>query len=141
MRILVCGGRTWGEVPVDTPPDQLAAAREKAMRERWTVHASLDELTIDDGEMLPRAGTVIITGCAPGADRCADGWAVCNWTQLLEFPADWRTHGKAAGPIRNQRMLDEGKPDVVIAFPGGRGTADMVRRAERAGVRVVRVAP
>lgn len=46
------------------------------------------------------------------------------------------TNGKAAGPIRNQRMLDEGKPDLVVAFPGGRGTADMVRRAKAAGVPV-----
>jgi hypothetical protein len=44
--------------------------------------------------------------------------------------------GKAAGPIRNQRMIDEGKPDLVIAFPGGRGTADMVSRAKKAGIPV-----
>jgi hypothetical protein len=50
--------------------------------------------------------------------------------------ADWNTHGRAAGPIRNQRMLDEVKPELVVAFPGGRGTADMVRRAREAGVNV-----
>lgn len=45
----------------------------------------------------------------------------------------------AAGPIRNQHMLDIGKPDVVLAFPGGRGTEDMIRRAEKAGVPVKRI--
>jgi hypothetical protein len=57
------------------------------------------------------------------------------------FPADWDTHGRAAGPIRNQRMLDVGKPDFVIAFPGGHGTANMVRKAKAAGVQVLEVAP
>jgi hypothetical protein len=66
-------------------------------------------------------------------------WAKQFGIQTLAFPADWKTHGKAAGFIRNQRMLDEGKPDLVLGFPGGSGTADMCSRAERAGVRVVRV--
>lgn len=47
-----------------------------------------------------------------------------------------RLEGKAAGPIRNQRMLDDGKPDRVLAFPGGRGTANMVKLAKAAGVPV-----
>ena len=51
----------------------------------------------------------------------------------MEMPADWTKHGKAAGPIRNQKMLDE-CPDLVVAFPGGKGTADMVRRAMKAGI-------
>jgi hypothetical protein len=42
--------------------------------------------------------------------------------------------GKTAGPLRNQRMLDEGKPDLVVAFPGGGGTKDIVRRAVKAGL-------
>ena len=52
------------------------------------------------------------------------------------YPADWDKHGKAAGPIRNKQMIDEGKPDLVIAFPGGRGTAGAVRLAKFAGVTV-----
>src|SRR5262249_16770583 len=46
---------------------------------------------------------------------------------------EWDELGKKAGPLRNQRMLDEGKPDLVVAFPGGGGTKDMVRRAVQAG--------
>lgn len=57
------------------------------------------------------------------------------------FPADWHRDGKAAGPIRNRRMLLEGMPDLVVAFPGGRGTADMVRRARAAGIEVVEPFP
>ena len=56
------------------------------------------------------------------------------------FPAKWNEHGKAAGPIRNQQMLTEGKPDLVIAFndylPNSKGTLDMVTRARRAGVAI-----
>jgi hypothetical protein len=78
----------------------------------------------------------IVSGMAPGADSLAAEWAQRFGFPLHKFPADWKLHGRAAGPIRNQRMLDEGKPDIVIAFPGGRGTADMVRRSREAGVLV-----
>ena len=47
---------------------------------------------------------------------------------------DWKKYGKKAGPLRNQQMLEEGKPDLVVAFPGGNGTADMVRRAKKANI-------
>ena len=46
-------------------------------------------------------------------------------------------NGRKAGPIRNQQMLDEGRPSLVVAFPGGRGMADMVRRARNAGVEAI----
>lgn len=56
------------------------------------------------------------------------------------YPADWEKHGKAAGPIRNQQMLTEGKPDIVVAFSdnlsNSKGTADMCRRAHKAGLPV-----
>lgn len=88
---------------------------------------------------LPPPDTVIIHGAATGADSLANRWAVVNWVRSEEYPADWKKHGAAAGPIRNQRMIDEGKPDLVVAFPGGKGTADMVSRAKAAGVRVIEV--
>jgi len=53
--------------------------------------------------------------------------------------ANWAGLGRKAGPIRNQEMLDQGRPNMVVAFPGGRGTADMVRRARGAGVEVIEV--
>ena len=83
--------------------------------------------------------TVLIEGGAHGADRLASAWAFRNRVPCARYKADWVTCGKRAGPIRNQQMLTEGKPGVVVAFPGGRGTADMVRRARLAGVHVVEV--
>ena len=77
-----------------------------------------------------KAGDTLIHGDARGADRMAAEVAPSG-VKIEAYPADWEAHGKAAGPIRNQRMLDEGKPDLVLAFPGGTGTADMVRRAQK----------
>lgn len=84
--------------------------------------------------------TSMIAGGARGADTMARHLAHAWNVRFRAFAADWKTHGRAAGPIRNQRMLDEGKPDLVVAFPGGRGTADMVRRARAAGVPVMEIA-
>ena len=78
----------------------------------------------------------IIQGGAEGADRLARLWCHSRMVRYDNYPAEWRKHGKAAGPIRNQQMIDEGRPTMVFAFPGGRGTADMVRRAKAAGVPV-----
>jgi hypothetical protein len=82
------------------------------------------------------APTTIIQGGARGADRLAANWANAH-ANLETYPADWDRHGKAAGAIRNQQMLDEGRPDAVLACPGGRGTADMVRRARSAGLTII----
>ena len=53
-------------------------------------------------------------------------------------PADWKRHGRAAGPIRNGEMLKD-RPDLVVAFPGGKGTANMVTQATNAGIEIVLV--
>jgi hypothetical protein len=81
--------------------------------------------------------TAVIQGGAPGADLQGKLWAGMHGIKCITIPADWYTHGKAAGPIRNKRMLTDFSPDVVVAFPGGRGTADMVRQAEAMGVKVL----
>lgn len=114
MRVLVCGGRDY--------------------RDRFMVCVTLDNLVDERGEI-----SAIIHGGATGADEWAHEWAVGSWCDVDVYPAEWQRHGKRAGPIRNARMLAEGKPDLVVAFPGGRGTADMVRRARAAGVEVVEV--
>ncbi|MCG8444954.1 MAG: DUF2493 domain-containing protein [Hyphomicrobiales bacterium] len=79
----------------------------------------------------------LIHGGARGADEGAADWGRSEGIKVISYPANWRKHGKSAGPIRNQKMLDEGKPDIVMAFPGGKGTADMMRRAEAAGIPVI----
>ena len=84
--------------------------------------------------------TLLMEGGATGADSHARHWAESRGVRHRTFWADWRRYGYAAGPIRNQRMLDVGKPDLVVAFPGGVGTADMVARAKKAGVNVLEIA-
>jgi len=71
----------------------------------------------------------IIQGGARGVDELARDWCASRMVEYDNVPADWKTLGNAAGPIRNQRMVDEYRPDGCIAFPGGRGTADMMSRA------------
>lgn len=80
--------------------------------------------------------TLVIEGAARGAD---DAGYECAWFQGIEvrsFHADWTKHGRSAGPIRNGQMLKEGLPHAVLACPGGRGTADMVKQARARGVPV-----
>ena len=82
---------------------------------------------------------LIIQGEAKGADWLAKAWAKWSGIKCVGFPADWKNHKYGAGPIRNQQMLDEGKPDLGVVFPGGSGTADMTARLKKAGVKVIEV--
>jgi hypothetical protein len=109
--VLVCGGRDF--------TDQRAVSR------------ALNKLHI--------LNTVVrvVQGGAAGADECARRWAQDQEVLCDEYPAEWKRLGPAAGPHRNQNMLEHAKPDCVLAFPGGRGTADMIRRAQWAGVLVI----
>ena len=81
--------------------------------------------------------SVVVHGDAKGADRMAGDWARTRGILEDPHPANWATHGRAAGPIRNAEMLTSTAPDLVIAFPGGRGTEHMVRIAKQAGFRVI----
>lgn len=125
-RILVCGGRDYADWM------HFRDVMEEIAQEKF------DRTEPDvDGNFLYTV--TIISGAARGADQMAIDWAVINWCRFEEYPADWNQHGRRAGPIRNQKMLDEGKPDLVIAFPGGIGTHDMVRRAKKAGIEVLKI--
>lgn len=121
MRVLVCGDRNYGH--------------------QWAVWEELDDL-LEEGDRV-----VVIEGGAKGADRMAaewvdhyDGEPASTRITHHRFPADWGRYGRGAGPKRNQQMLDEGCPDLVLAFhddfENSKGTRDMVRRAERAGIPV-----
>jgi len=83
----------------------------------------------------------VIHGGARGADSLAHQWAQNRCVTVESYPANWHRDGKAAGPIRNVRMLTEGKPDVVIAFPGGKGTEHMVKIAKAKGIQVLQPRP
>ena len=78
-----------------------------------------------------------VHGAALGADSLAGEWARARGIKETPVPADWNRYGRAAGMWRNMQMLDM-KPDVVIAFPGGKGTQNMIDIAENANVRVMR---
>src|SRR5690606_35581463 len=81
----------------------------------------------------------VLSGRASGADSFGESMAAYfgkRGCTLELFPADWQQHGKAAGHIRNQQILDSGV-DIAFQFPGGRGTEDMIRRLDKAGVKVV----
>lgn len=80
----------------------------------------------------------LIVGDCIGVDEIARQWAHEQHIETHRFIADWERLGKAAGPERNRRMIDHGKPDLVLAFPGARsvGTWDAVRYAARRGVKI-----
>ena len=80
--------------------------------------------------------TVLIHGGAFGTDAFAAEWGKAFGLEVLEFLADWDRLGPGAGPKRNADMLKYGQPDLVLAFPGNDGTADMVAKATRARVPV-----
>lgn len=95
----------------------------------WTQLAALPE------------GSVIIHGGCKGADMMADYIAKKLGFEVERFDAKWEEYGKAAGPIRNKQMLEEGKPDLVLAFHEAihtsKGTHDMIRQAVKAGLPVM----
>jgi hypothetical protein len=78
--------------------------------------------------------TEIVSGGASGADRWGEEFAKENEMPLTIIPADWKTHGRAAGPMRNQYMAEYA--DAVVLFPGGRGTESMHKCATREGIRI-----
>ena len=116
-RILVCGGRDFDDYSL-----LCNSVYEICYLKNWT---------------LPN--TVFISGKAKGADSLGEKYAKEWGAQVLEFPADWNKYGKRAGPIRNQQILDEGKPTLVIAFPtkNSRGTWHMIKIAKDAGVETI----
>lgn len=129
MRVLVCGGRQFANPNVGKPAAEV-------FEETCQLVSALDALHEEPGHAI----TCIIHGCAPGADTAAANWAGDRGVAIEPYRADWRHYGAAAGPMRNAKMLAQGCPDLVVAFPGNRGTADMVRRAKHAGIRVIEVA-
>lgn len=108
IRLLVCGGRQFTDY----------YRFEQAMSQ------------------LPFTPRFVIHGGAKGADTLADQWGKSHGIQPVRLDAMWDAHGKGAGPKRNQAMLDIMQPNYCVAFPGGSGTADMIRRCKSAGITV-----
>lgn len=111
VRVLVCGGRDFTNAP--------------------GLYAELSALH------TRRPFTALMHGMATGADRAAGRWARSHGIEELTFEPDWARYGNHAGRMRNAHMLREGKPDLVIAFPGNNGTRHMVRIARQENVEVI----
>lgn len=108
MRLVVTGGRDYSDTD--------------------GAFAALDELHA----RMPV--TVLIQGEARGLDARAKNWAFRRGIPCASYAAQWDLYDKAAGGIRNQQMIDEGRPDYGLVFHGGDGTADMRRRLVLAGI-------
>jgi hypothetical protein len=104
-------------------------------RDYWNKDCAFDALDEVAGmyEAVTENPIVIVQGGERGADSLARQWARDRGHQCITVEPDWSV-GKAAGPIRNQKMLDEHKPDHAVIFPGGRGTLDMLTRLFKARV-------
>lgn len=113
MKVLVCGGREFNDA-------------EFIFAELDRLHTQFSLVTVIEGD-------------ARGVDRIAGDWARARGINLVEYPADWANEGRHAALIRNERMLKVGRPDLVIAFPGGQGTSHTCWHAEKLGISVIRV--
>ena len=134
-KLLVTGGRDWMyNVNSKTLP-QIRLSNSDFSRKAEYMFYILNHF-------LVHKDLQILVGDANGVDFMVRLWHLSvNLTSktilnLNVFKADWDKYGKAAGPIRNQEMLDQ-EPNIVIAFPGGKGTADMVKRAKVVGLKVI----
>lgn len=116
MKVIVCGGRDF--LGRDAVFDQLNC--------------------LCDAGGQAAAFTLVVHGdCPTGADASAEAWAQSRGIPTAKYPADW-SQGRSAGPRRNQAMLESGA-SLCVAFPGGRGTADMTNRARKRGLTVVTI--
>lgn len=131
FRVLVTGGRNYGRKWTGTQWDEderqidrLFAVLDKALR----------------AATLAGKSFTLIHGGARGADSLSHEWAASRQvSDVRVYKADWRTHRKAAGPIRNKKMFTSERPCVIIAFEGGNGTAHMMKIGREAGVPVYEV--
>lgn len=119
IKLLVCGGRDYDN--------------------RDWMFTYLDQFVLDQAGLGFRV-KLLINGYQRGADKLADAWAVSRRVQPVRCPALWDDPplgwGKSAGMIRNDAMLML-KPDQAIAFPGGDGTANMVKILKKARIPVI----
>lgn len=113
MKVLICGGR--------------------AYQDRDKVFDVLDRL--DHQNPI----TAVIQGGASGADELARDWADRRRVKIRTYIAGKKKNGRSSWSKGNQRMLNEGRPDLVVAFPGVKRTADMLRRAKAVGATVLEI--
>ena len=133
MRLLVFGSRTWGK-PVWKNGKRVYTDQFAAQRLADVLFGLVYSPDFDWEE------NVIIEGEAPGADELSRLFVEGHvGVEALPFPADWDKHGGRAGPMRNSKMLREGKPDIAIGFidkplEESRGSLDMATKLRKAKV-------
>lgn len=126
MKLILCGGRDYTD--------------------RAKVFEVLDYINLNRAKV-----SLVIHGAASGADSLGRKWAESRGVEDDAYPALWdwleapgavikrtkdgKPYNANAGPDRNAKMLAIGKPDAVVAFPGGRGTNDMIEKARMAGIK------
>lgn len=107
--ILICGDRNWNNFKV-----------------------------IEDFILTLPKDTIIVEGDCRGVDKISGYLAQKHGLEVIPVPAKWDVYGRAAGPIRNQEMLDKYKPTLVVAFHNdiehSKGTKDMIERTTNAGI-------
>lgn len=122
MRLVISGGRYFNDVAL-----------------LWR---TLDEIHNETPvQLLVEGASDDVTGPYIGADFWAHQWALARQVPCIRERAEWKKLGRAAGPIRNGNMLKGYLPDRLVAFPGGRGTANMVSQSEKAGLVIQIVRP
>jgi hypothetical protein len=118
MIIIVCGGRNYqNRENVFTYLDELHAFRQISM----VIHGA-----------CMQKGSIELCG----ADRWAEEWACYREVAYMGIPAKWSTQGNSAGPIRNRTMRLWPDVELVVAFPGGVGTQNMIDLAHKGGIKV-----
>lgn len=127
MRVLITGGRGFiDEDVISTAMSDLVHHRGAFSK----INGSVE--------------TVIHGKARRGVDHIVDKVARRMGLVVEEYPItddEWKMLGLGAGHARNGRMLRSSRPDLVVAFPGGNGTRDMVRQAKEASVEVIYAAP
>lgn len=115
MKVLICGGRDYQD-------------KEKIFQ---TLDAMHNATPI----------SLVVHGAARGADLLGEEWAKSREIAYYGVPAKWQELGRKAGPLRNLDMLARITPDLVIAFPGGRGTDNMIKLASCNNIKVKQIEP
>jgi len=111
MRTIIAGGRDFDDLP------WMALCLDELQQHGWSI-------------------TEVVSGVAKGADITGEEWAHDTEISIKQFPADWETNGKAAGPIRNTKMADYAEALVAFWDGNSRGTKHMIDTAVKKGLYV-----
>ena len=140
MRVLVFGGRDYGDINpyLDIRTVAILKESEKNLKNIIEYIYGVDCLRQFVEDATQENPLVFISGLATGADKLCFAYTEFPNVSIDKYPANWDKYGKMAGHIRNQQMLDEGKPDIAVGFPGGNGTKDMIKRLEKNKIKLIK---